>query len=67
MHLISQISSFEIDVILDKYQTADEEQDMTGMFEIDVILDKYQTRVRHSDYTAVFEIDVILEKTFYIA
>ena len=34
---------FEIDVILDKYQTYSTPVSLSVTFEIDVILDKYQT------------------------
>ena len=36
---------FEIDVILDKYQTGYLITQLLQLFEIDVILDKYQTLV----------------------
>ena len=35
---------FEIDVILDKYQTLVNLSSSSSTFEIDVILDKYQTQ-----------------------
>ena len=35
---------FEIDVILDKYQTHDYQKTAIELFEIDVILDEYQTK-----------------------
>ena len=35
--------SFEIDVILDEYQTTGGTNDCWFLFEIDVILDEYQT------------------------
>ena len=38
-----KISGFEIDVILDEYQTFKYEKVESEQFEIDVILDEYQT------------------------
>ena len=41
--MIQYLLEFEIDVILDEYQTAEDWDSYRGWFEIDVILDEYQT------------------------
>ena len=50
---------FEIDVILDEYQTNRIDILHYILFEIDVILDEYQTVELHKLYQEKFEIDAI--------
>ena len=53
---------FEIDVILDEYQTITKEIKYNNLFEIDVILDEYQTSKNLYCFLLQFEIDVILDE-----
>ncbi len=53
---------FEIDVILDEYQTNVLFSSLCARFEIDVILDEYQTEYLQGQPGAPFEIDVILDE-----
>ena len=57
MHRIHSV--FEIDVILDEYQTNKKRPNEPNKFEIDVILDEYQTVELHKLYQEKFEIDAI--------
>ena len=56
------IREFEIDVILDEYQTKNFNDSGSGLFEIDVILDEYQTIMFGEVEDEKFEIDVILDE-----